>query len=139
MTYFINRFNQIVDAPELAKLILRLAFAGMFMLHGIHKLIGGVDFVAGKFIELGLPGFLAHAAYLGEIIAPILIILGIFTRLSAFVSLISCAVIVVLMHSHDFFTLTKVGAWSVEAIATFFTGFLAIMLLGSGKYALKAD
>lgn len=139
MNALINKFNQIVDAPDAAKLILRLGFAGLFILHGIHKIYGGVDFIAGKFVEIGLPGFFAYSVYLGEVIAPFLIIIGIWTRLSAFICVMTSVVIIYLMHAAHLFTLAKTGTWIIEPVATFLFGFLAIMLLGSGKYAVKAD
>lgn len=139
MNKLIQTFNQIVNQPDLAKLVLRIGFAGLFLLHGIHKLHSGVAFIEGKFLEFGLPTFFAYAVYLGEVIAPLFIIVGVLTRLSAFICVMTSVVVIILMHSHNFFSLTKVGAWSIEGIATFLCGFLAIMLLGSGKYALKAD
>ena len=139
MNALINKFNQLVSQPDLAKLVLRIGFAGLFLLHGLHKMHHGVAFIEGKFLEFGLPSFFAYAVFLGEVAAPILIIIGLFTRLSAFVCVMTSVVVIILMHSHNFFSLTKVGAWSIEGIATFLCGFLAIMLLGSGKYALKQD
>lgn len=135
----LNAFNQAVNSPDLAKLLLRVSFSALFLLHGIHKLESGLGFIEGKFVEFGLPASLAYLTYIAEIVTPILMILGVFTRISAFVTAIGCVVIVVLMHSHDFFTLTRVGAWAVEGVATYLIGFTAITLLGSGKYALKAD
>lgn len=135
----LSKFNQLTNQPDLGKLFLRLGFAGLFLLHGIAKMQHGVGFVSGKFMEIGLPGELAYLAYLAEVVAPILIILGLFTRIAAFVALGGCGVIMLLMHGDNFFALSKVGAWVVEDVATFAFGFLAIMLLGSGKYALKAD
>ena len=139
MHTLINKFNQMVNAPDVAKLILRIGFAGLFLLHGVHKIHGGVSFIEGKFISFGLPAFFAYAVYLGEVVAPTLIIIGFWTRLSAFVGVMTSIVIVILMHSANLFSLTKTGAWIIEPIATFLVGFLAIMLLGSGKYAIKAD
>ncbi|WP_373777674.1 DoxX family protein [Glaesserella sp.] len=139
MNSYIQKFNRFVSHPELAKLLLRIGFAGLFLFHGVHKIWGGVSFIEGKFIEIGLPGFFAYAVYLGEVISPILIMVGLFTRLNAFICVGTSVVVILLMHSTNFFTLTKVGAWSVEGIATFLFGFLAIMLFGSGKYAVKPD
>ena len=135
----LTKFNQMVTHPDLAKLILRVGFSLLFLLHGVHKLGSGVDFVAGRFMALGLPGSFAYLAYVAEVITPILIILGLFTRAAAFVTASGCVVIMILVYADKFFSLTNVGAWAVEPIATFFFGFIAVMLLGSGKYALKAD
>lgn len=139
MNALIQRFNQMVDAPEMAKLILRVGFAFLFLLHGVHKIYGGTEFIQGKFVEFALPAFLAYLVYVGEVIAPLLIIVGVWTRLSAFIGVMTCVIVIWLMHIDHLFTLAKTGAWIAEGAATFLIGFLAVMLLGSGKYALKAD
>ncbi|AFI88124.1 DoxX subfamily protein [Aggregatibacter actinomycetemcomitans] len=135
----VKKFNQLVDLPELAKLILRVGFSVLFLLHGVHKLKTGVDFVAMKFMEFGLPASFAYLAYLAEVVAPVLMILGVYTRIAAFIAASGSVVIMILMYSASLFTLTKVGSWTAEGIATFLFAFVAVMLLGSGKYALKAD
>lgn len=139
MNDLIAKFNQACNQPDLAKLLLRIGFAGLFLFHGVHKIYAGTDFIQGLFTQNGLPASLAYLVYLGEVIAPLAILIGVWTRLFAFLSVGTCVVVVWLMHTHDFFSLTKVGAWSVEGVATFLFGFLAITLLGSGKYALKQD
>ncbi|WP_439239552.1 DoxX family protein [Lonepinella sp. BR2919] len=139
MSTSIEKINQLVDKPDLAKFILRVSFAFMFLLHGIHKVTDGIDFIAGKFVELGLPGFFANAVYLGEVIVPIFIILGVFTRISAFIGIISCIIIILLMYIPQIFALAPTGAWAIEGVTTYLFAFWAIMHLGSGKYALKAD
>lgn len=139
MNTFIAKFNQICDAPDLAKLLLRIGFAGFFLFHGIHKIYGGTEFIQGLFTQNGLPASLAYLIYLGEVLAPIAMLIGVWTRFSAFIGVGTCVVVILLMHMNHFFTLTKVGAWVGEGVGTFLFGFLAIMFLGSGKYALKAD
>lgn len=139
MNALIDKFNQLVDGPDFAKLVLRIGFGGFFLLHGIHKLFGDLSFIEGKFVEFGMPAFFAYAVYLGEVVAPVLIIIGLWTRLSAFIGVASSVVIVILMHADHLFTLSKTGAWVIEPVGTFLVGFLAIMLLGSGKYAVKPD
>lgn len=139
MNDLITKFNQACNQPDLAKLLLRIGFAGLFLFHGVHKIYGGTAFIQGLFTQHGLPAEFAYLVYLGEVIAPLAILIGVWTRLFAFLSVGTCVVVIWLMHTNDFFSLTKVGAWSVEGVATFLFGFLAIMLLGSGKYALKQD
>lgn len=139
MTAFISKFNQYCDMPDIAKLLLRIGFAGLFLFHGIHKIYGGTEFIQGLFMKNNLPAFFAYLIYLGEVIAPLAILVGFWTRFFAFIGVGTCVVVIGLMHLDHLFTLTPVGAWVIEGVATFLFGFLAIMLLGSGKYALKAD
>ena len=142
MNALIEKFNQVVSHADFAKLLLRLGFGGMFLLHGIAKMLHGVDGIIVRLTNAGLPEFVAYGSYLGELVAPILIVIGLFTRASAFVCVMTSLFIVYLVHIVDqgnLFALSKVGGWAVELIGTFLFGFLAIMFLGSGKYAVKAD
>ena len=80
MNAFIDRVEASLNYPDLGKLILRVSFSLMFLLHGIHKIYAGTDFIQGLFVEIGLPASFAYAVYLGEVIAPLLIAVGIYTR-----------------------------------------------------------
>lgn len=84
----------------------------------------------------GLPGFIAYGVYIGEIIAPVLIITGWFTRPAAFIYAFNLLVATLLVGTGKFFTITDVGAWGLESEALYFLGGLSIMFLGAGKYRL---
>ncbi len=137
--YLLDKLESWFDFPNLGKLVLRVSFSGMLLLHGIHKIIAGTGFIQGLFVNLGLPGYFAYAVFLGEVVAPILIILGIYTRVCAGITIGTCLVIIGLMHIDDFFTLTRTGAWSVESIATYLFAAITLLLIGPGKYALRPD
>ncbi|WP_428773186.1 DoxX family protein [Vibrio sp.] len=139
MNVLLDKFESSLNYPDIGKLILRLGFSLMFLLHGIHKIYAGTDFIQGLFVDLGLPASFAYAVYLGEVVAPILIALGIYTRLAAVTMIGTCLVVIGLLHLEDFFTLDKYGAWSVEGIATYLFASVAILLLGPGKYALRPE
>ena len=66
----------------LGKLILRLTVGMLMMFHGIAKILnpGALEFIGGKLMNIGLPTAIAYGVYLGEVIAPLMIILGIFSR-----------------------------------------------------------
>ncbi|VTP65947.1 DoxX [Leclercia adecarboxylata] len=55
------------------------------LFHGLHKAIDGVGGHCRHAGGEGLPGFIAYGVLVGEVIAPILIILGILTRPAALV------------------------------------------------------
>jgi len=69
---------------DIGKLILRLSIAGLMLFHGFAKLINGIDGIKGLVTNAGLPEFIAYGVYFGEIVFPILIIFGLFTRISSF-------------------------------------------------------
>ncbi|PKH03643.1 DoxX family protein, partial [Psychromonas sp. MB-3u-54] len=55
MNVLIDRLESSLNSPNLGKLILRVSFSLMFLLHGIHKIYGGTDFIQGLLVENGLP------------------------------------------------------------------------------------
>ena len=66
---------------QLATLILRVVFGLMFLIHGIAKFQGGISNTVGYFDSLGLPGFLAYAIAIIELVGGLLLILGLGTRI----------------------------------------------------------
>jgi putative oxidoreductase len=67
---------------SLGLLIVRIAVGALMLPHGIAK-IGQTAFIEGMLAEKGLPSVMAYGVYLTEIVAPILILIGIRTRLAA--------------------------------------------------------
>ena len=123
---------------DLGKLILRLAVGGLMIFHGIAKAIGGIDFMDGMLAAKGLPAFIKYGAYLGEIVAPALLLLGFQTRAAAGVLLFNMLMAIFLAHSQDIFSLSKHGGLAIELPLFFVLGALALIFLGGGRYALDA-
>lgn len=139
MNKLISSFDRAVDHPDFAKLLMRLVFGFLMLFHGLFKLQNGVDWIKPMLEAHGLPGFVAYGAYIGEVIAPVLIILGVFTRVAGLVYAINLLFAVFLVVGGNFFKRTDVGAWALETEALYFFGGLFIMLLGAGKYALSGN
>lgn len=121
---------------DLAKLILRVALALLLLFHGVSKLIGGVGFITGMLADLGLPPALAYLVYLGEVIAPLMILIGVWTRPAALIVAGNMIVAVALVHLGELFTLSKTGGWALELQGLFFVAALAVALQGAGRYSL---
>ena len=129
----------IPNSDAWGKLLLRLMIGGLMLPHGIHKLINGVGGISNLFASKGIPGFLAYGAYLGEVIAPILVILGFYTRISALVIAGTIVVAVLVAHPDAIFAINgRTGAWGIELQAFYIFGGVAIALLGAGSYSLDA-
>lgn len=126
-------------SEDVAKLILRLAVGILVLLHGIYKLQnpGSVDWIGGMFSSLHLPAVLAYLVYLGEIIAPIMLILGYKTKLAAALVAVTLVVVILLAHLPQVFTLGKSGGLAIELQLMYLLGAIAIMGLGAGKYGLE--
>ncbi|MCF6136618.1 DoxX family protein [Pseudalkalibacillus berkeleyi] len=65
---------------EIGALVLRIALGIIFFVHGLSKFQGGIENVAGWFSSIGLPGFLAYAVAIVELVGGIALILGLGTR-----------------------------------------------------------
>ena len=77
---------------DLGKLVLRLTVGILILLHGIAKLSTGVGGIAGMLAGHGLPQQLAYGVYIGEIVAPVLLIVGFYTRPAAWIVVINMLV-----------------------------------------------
>jgi putative oxidoreductase len=121
---------------DLGKLLLRVVLALLLLFHGVAKLTGGVGFVTGMVEKVGLPATLGYLVYVGEVIAPLLILFGVWTRAAALVVAGNMIVAVLLVHTAEFFTMSKTGGWALELQGMFFFAALAIALLGAGRYSV---
>lgn len=121
---------------DTGKLVLRAALSFLLLFHGISKLIGGVGFIAGILAKAGLPPAIGYLVYIAEVIAPLLMLIGLYTRPAALVVAINMVVAVLLVHTSQFFTLSETGGWALELQAFYFASALAVALLGAGRYSL---
>jgi putative oxidoreductase len=118
------------------KLVLRLGIGGMLLLHGVNKAIHGIGFIEGMVTAQGLPAVAAYGVYVGEIIAPLLILFGFQTRIAGAIVAFNMLVAIALVHTKDIFTISQQGGWSVELPMLYLIGGLVIALIGAGKYSL---
>lgn len=122
---------------NLGILILRFSLGILMIFHGISKVINGVDGLVSKFSSMGLPGFIAYGAYLGEFVAPILIIIGFRTRIAAFFLSTTMLIAICVAHSADIFTVGKGGGWAIELPAMYLLAGIVLMFTGAGNYSVS--
>lgn len=144
--YFGTSFNQIQTEMEikndflrnndLGLLLLRLSVGGLMLFHGIHKLVYGVGFIGGMLAQLGLPSFIAYFSLAAELVAAIMIVAGLWTRLAAVIMAGNMVVAILMAHLGTFFTVDPVtGGWAVELPMLYLLGAAALAFTGGGKYA----
>jgi putative oxidoreductase len=132
---------QFLHNDALGKLILRLSVAILILFHGVAKLLnpGAITWIDDMLVGYGLPGFLAYGVLLGEVVAPVMAIVGWQTRLAGLLMTGSMLVALLLVHTGEVFMLTKNGGWQLELQGMFLFAALALVFLGSGRIALKPD
>jgi putative oxidoreductase len=120
------------------KLILRLALGLMLIMHGIHKLIGGIDYLDGMLAGAGLPTFLKYGVYIGEVLAPLAVIAGYYARIGAWVIAVNMVFAIALVGAQDMFTLSpKTGGLALELEYFYLFSAIALALIGPGRYAVN--
>ena len=121
---------------DAGKLVLRLTVGILILMHGVAKLLSGIGPIEGMLVARGMPAFFAWGAYIGEVLAPLLLIIGIYTRAAAAIVAFNMIAAIALAHSAQLFQLGKTGGWSLELQGMFLFGALAIVLLGAGRYSV---
>jgi len=125
----------------MGKLVLRLSVAIFMLFHGVAKVLhpDSLVFIGNSLSNIGLLSALAYGVYVGEIIAPLMVLSGFRCRIGALIIVVNMIFAIVLVHSGDLFSITKHGGWTLELQGFYLFGALAISLLGSGRYAIKPD
>jgi putative oxidoreductase len=124
-------------SDDLGKLVLRLLLGILLLFHGVSKLMHGVIAIESMVAAHGLPAFLGSAVYIGEVVAPILLIIGMYTRLAGLIVVVNMIVAVFLMHGSHMFEIGASGGWRLELQAFYLFSGLAVALLGAGSYSVK--
>lgn len=130
MKKFLLTVQKGTASSNLAALILRLGF-GILMIpkHGYVKLVEFNERKEAFMDFMGLGGTVSLSlAVFAEFFCSILLIFGLFTRLAAIPLLVT---VLVISSIHDWELFGK-----YELSTAFFIGYLAILILGPGKYSL---
>jgi putative oxidoreductase len=125
-----NRFD------DAGKLLLRLTIGILLLMHGLFKLANGIDSITTLVLAQGWPAWLAFGVFIGEIIAPSLLIIGVLTRAGALVIVFNMGLAIYLAHASQILSLTKTGGWALELQGLFLMGALVVALLGAGRFSL---
>lgn len=121
---------------DLGKLVLRLSIGGLLLFHGIFKMVHGIGGIEGMLAAKGIPTFFAYGVYVGEVIIPIMLILGVRVRIAAAILILNMLMAIYTVFGFNIFALDKTGGWVIEHQLLYILPAIAIMLLGSGSYSL---
>ena len=119
------------------KLLLRVAVGLIILLHGIAKMRHGLGDVADAMARAHLPHAVGYLVYVGEVVGPVMMILGAWTRLAALVVFFNMLVALLLGHPHELFDLTTHGGLLLETQWLMLSGALSVALVGAGRYAVQ--
>lgn len=128
---------KILNHPDLGKLLLRLAVGIVLFLHGLGRIEGGAAGTIGMVEAAGLPGWVAYGAHIGEFVAPILLMIGIFSRPAGLVIAFNMLMTILVAHRDIAFQRNEFGGWMIELNVILLLGGLAVALIGAGKLSLS--
>lgn len=129
-------FDRSFNSADFGKLLLRLCVGGLMLFHGIHKLQHGYGFVEKMLLNNALPGYLSHGILVGEVLAPLMVLLGFATRIAALVESFVMVMAIYLVHMDELWSFGQHGGYALELQAMYFFGSLALVFLGAGRYSL---
>jgi putative oxidoreductase len=122
---------------DMARLLLRVTLGVLILLHGIAKLQDGVGGIEGMLAARGLPAQLAYAVFIGEVLAPLMLIFGFYARIGAVLVAINMVVAILLVHMGQLASLNEQGGWAIELQAIYLVSAIALALSGPGRYGIN--
>jgi putative oxidoreductase len=117
-------------------LVQRVTVGGLMLFHGVYKIFNGVEGIQKMLEARDLPGFFAYGVYLGEVLGPLMMILGFKARIGAALVAFTMIVSIPLAFSDSFWKLTDTGGPVIELNLLYLLGALAIVISGSGMFSL---
>ena len=124
-------------STDLGLLLLRIALGGLMLFHGMHKLIYGVGFIGDMLAAIGLPSFIAYGSLLAELVASLMIICGIWTRLASVVFAGNMVVAILMAYASEMFSLSPMtGGLVIELPLLYLLGAAVLCLTGGGRFAV---
>jgi putative oxidoreductase len=122
---------------DLGRLLLRIALGILIIFHGIAKIRSGIDPIMQLVTATGMPAFVAYGVYVGEVLAPVLVILGWYSRVGALIIAINMVFALSLAHRADLFNLATTGGYALELQTMYLLVALALALMGPGRYSMN--
>ena len=125
------------QSNNIGLLILRCTIGILILFHGIANMNSNYAFIKNVLDGYHIPNFLAYGVFIGEIIAPLFIIIGYKARLTSLIIAFNFLVAILLAHSSDIFSLNQFGGWGIELQVLYLFGSMTIFFTGAGKYTVS--
>ncbi len=130
---------------EIVYTILRIVLAVVIFPHGAQKALGwfdGYGYTASMTFlmqTVSVPWYIAFCAILAEFIGPVLLVLGLFTRLAAFAIGVNMVVAIAVVHRHNGFFMNWMGNLKGEGYEfhiLVLSIVVALLIRGAGAFSV---
>ena len=107
----------------------------LLLFHGLDKIMHGTAVVEKLLIAQKIPysEYIQYAVYIGEVLAPILLIVGKYMRVAGVIVALNMIVVIFLAHQESLLTLDEHGAWSIEIPVLYLIMALSVALWDKDK------
>ena len=119
-------------------LVVRLTLGVCLFMHGVAKIMNGISGVKSMLAAKNIPEFVAYGVYLGEIVAPIMIILGLFCRIGALI-VFGLSIVILYVAYPDLGAMNAHGGLSAEILYLYIGISLCLLATGGGRFAIIKD
>jgi putative oxidoreductase len=123
-------------SEDLGKLVLRTTLGGLLLLHGMHKLLNGIAPIKATVAAHNIPDVVSYGVYLGEIVGPLMVLLGLFARIGGALIAVNMLAAVFLAGMAQATTFNAMGGYGLELEAFYFWSAVAVIFLGSGRFSI---
>jgi putative oxidoreductase len=121
-------------------LVLRVALAVILLFHGVFKFEHGIEWMRGPLGRLGLPLSAGYGAYVAELVAPVMLVAGAWTRIAAAIIAMDMLMAFVTVLGPSILTVRQGGGgWAIEIEAMILLTAVTLFLTGGGKYSAVRD
>lgn len=124
-----------ITKNDIGLLILRLGIGLLMLFHGVDK-ISDISFIKMVLSEKKIPEVFAYSVYIGEILIPIILIIGYQVKIAASVFIFNCLSAVFLVFPHEIFSLNETGGWGIELLGLYIFGALTLVFTGGGNIVI---
>ena len=124
---------------DFGRLAVRVGAGGLLLFHGIHKLLTGIEPIGAMLTAHQMPELIAYGVYFGEIVGPVLVILGFYARIGGLLIVLDMVLAILLARMDALFALTAQGGYALELESFYLLSGVAVVLLGAGRFALGAS
>jgi len=101
------------------RLVVRLTVGVLTLFHGVAKLLhpDTLDFIGSRLADIGVSEELAFGVYVGEVIGPLLVIAGVYSRVGGLFIVINMLFAIGLAHTGDLLSLGDHGGYRFFSLA----------------------
>lgn len=114
--------------PRAGHVLLRWSLGVLLLFHGAAKITGGVGFIEGLLAKAGMPALLAWGSYVGEVVAPLLLLANRLVVPAALVIVVQMLFAIGLVHLGELAQRNDGGGWALELQAFYVVTAIVVAL-----------